>query len=119
MIKHLIIGATALGVAVGTAPALAQVSNPSSSSGTGNQLNYPSGTRIYPSGTIVTPQNGILLPNVTLQRGDGSTTYYYSNGTSVTTPKNSVSPVGTYLSPGLNGGVRPSTRTTPGSLLDR
>ena len=75
--------------------------------GTGNMLNYPLGTRLYPNGTIISPKGEALFPNNAIQRADGSTTYYYPNGTRVTTRKDDpINSTGTYLSPGINGGLR-------------
>lgn len=72
--------------------------------GVGNSLNYPSGTRIYNNGSINTPNGRVIYPSVTIKNGNGSNTYYYSNGTRVTTDKNTVNPSGTFLIQGINGG---------------
>jgi hypothetical protein len=82
----------------------AQVITPPASNGMGNSLNYPTGTRILPNGTISAP-NGITYPSVTVPRGDGTTTYYYPNGTNITIKGNQTNPIGTYLRPGANGGL--------------
>jgi hypothetical protein len=75
--------------------------------GVGNQPTYPSGSRVYSNGRISLPNGGNLYPNVAVPRGDGSTTYYYPNGTRITIPKKGINPVGTYLSPSSpNGGLR-------------
>jgi hypothetical protein len=79
--------------------------------GSGTYLNYPSGSQIYTNGAISVPnQSTIIYPAATINNGDGSTTYYYSNGTKVNINKNSISPSGTYLIPGssnLNNPYRP------------
>jgi hypothetical protein len=81
---------------------------------TGNLLNYPSGTRVYRGGEINTPNGRVISPTLTTRDGKGSTTYYYPDGTSITTNPNTLSPSGTFLTPGsLNGGLR-----TPSSLND-
>lgn len=74
--------------------------------GSGNSLNYPAGTRIYPSGTIVPVRGKVQFPSNTIRHGDGSTTFYYPNGTRVTTPGKTIAPSGTFLTPGINGGLR-------------
>ncbi|WP_017314362.1 hypothetical protein [Mastigocladopsis repens] len=109
--KLLIVGVTVLGVSfLMPQGAEAQSSSTSSPSG-GNILNYPSGTRIYPNGVIDPPRRRAIYPATTVKNGDGSTTYYYRNGTRMTTDSNTVSPGGTFLKSGSpNGGLRP----TPG-----
>ncbi len=90
--------------------------NPASSNadqGTGNLLNYRSGTRIYNNGSINIPNEKIIYPSVTINHGDGSSTYYYSNGTRITTDKNTVSPSGTFLIQGINGGLNNENRINP------
>lgn len=87
---------------------VAQAQVPNSSQppqGTGTVLNYPTGTRVYPNGTIVSPRSEVTIPNVTIRNGNGTTTYYYPNGTKLTTPNRGMSPAGTFLTPGLNGGL--------------
>jgi hypothetical protein len=81
--------------------------------GTGNLLNYPSGTRIYSNGSINIPNQKIIYPSVTINNGDGSSTYYYSNGTRITTPKNAVSPSGAFITPSINGGLNNGNRINP------
>jgi hypothetical protein len=48
---------------------------------------YPYGSRINGSGIISSPQGQVTLPNVRVNNGDGSTTYYYQNGSSITIDK--------------------------------
>lgn len=82
--------------------------------GTGTYLNYPSGTQIYTNGGISVPnQSTIIYPAATIKNRDGSTTYYYSNGTRVNTNKNSISPSGTYLVPGTSNLNNTYRLTTP------
>lgn len=85
--------------------------------GTGNWLNYPYGTRVYGNGTISTPKSGLIAPSVAVPRSDGSTTYYYPNGTRITIDKNTLNPTGTVLSPGINGGIRDNRLTNPNNYL--
>lgn len=87
--------------------------NPASSNvyqGTGNLLNYPSGTRIYNNGSLNIPDGTTIYPSVTINNGDGSSTYYYSNGTRITTDKNTVSPGGNFIIPSVNGGLNNGNR---------
>ncbi len=78
--------------------------------GVGNSLDYPSGTRIYNNGSINTPNGRVIYPSVTIKNGNGSNTYYYSNGTRITTDKNTVNPSGTFLIQGINGGLNNRVR---------
>lgn len=91
--------------------------NPASSNasqGTGNLLNYPSGTRIYSNGSINIRNQKIIYPSVTINNGDGSSTYYYPNGTRITTDKkNTISPSGTFIIQGVNGGLNNGNRINP------
>ncbi|MGA7934040.1 MAG: hypothetical protein WCA35_10880 [Kovacikia sp.] len=92
--------------------------------GTGNYINYPPGTQIYQNGAIQTPGGSVIYPNVAVPKGDGSTTYYYQDGTRINTQRGGFATGGTYLTPGtVNGGVGnsstpPSTETffIPGGL---
>lgn len=73
---------------------------------TSNWLNYPYGTRIYSDGAVQTPRGDRLPPAAVIPHGDGSVTYYYSNGTHITVNENEVSPLGTPLRTGsVNGGL--------------
>jgi hypothetical protein len=83
---------------------------PPDDGGTGTWLNYPSGTRIYQNGAIVVPRAGVIIyPNNTIRHGDGSTTFYYSNGTHINVIENTISPSGTTLVQQTNGGLGDST----------
>jgi hypothetical protein len=50
----------------------------------GTDASYPYGSRIGSSGAITSPQGQLTYPAVQINNGDGSTTYYYPNGTSIT-----------------------------------
>jgi hypothetical protein len=58
---------------------------------------YPYGSRINESGRIATPRGEVVYPNVRINNGDGSTTYYYPNGSRVTIDKTKVPPIGSPL----------------------
>ncbi len=57
---------------------------------------YPYGSRLDASGIISTPR-GVTLPSVRINNGDGSTTYYYPNGSRVTVDRQKIPPSGAYL----------------------
>lgn len=107
---------------VGTAGA-AMAQTPSlpipTQNGSGDLLNrYPAGTQVYPRGIITSPGGSTVFPSVTVPRGDGTTTFYYPDGTRLTTGTRSISPSGTYISPsGANGGVRIPTLPRPTQRL--
>ena len=84
--------------------------------GSGNWLNYPYGTRLYPNGTISTPRSRAISPSVAVPRGNGSTTYYYPDGTQITVDTNTINPAGTTISPGINGGLRDSNLRNPNNF---
>lgn len=63
----------------------------------GERGNYPYGSRLEQNGTISTPQGGTAVPNVTINRGDGSTSYYYPDGSRVDVNNNSVPASGKLL----------------------
>ncbi|UBF23634.1 hypothetical protein K9N68_17820 [Kovacikia minuta CCNUW1] len=114
MMKRMILGSLAtvlLGIL--SAPvADAQIPNtpgtPQPPRGTGNYLRYPPGTQIYQNGAIVTPDGLVTYPNGAMPGREGSTTYYYPNGTRITIKKRIFNHTsGLYLTPGtVNGGVR-------------
>ncbi len=110
--RHLILGLlTLLFVEAGSTAAGAQTAPSSTSAsqpsrGVGNQINYPPGTQIYPNGTIQTPTGTVIYPSVAVPGEDGSTTYYYRDGTRINAGRGAFSSSGTYLIPGtINGGV--------------
>ncbi len=63
----------------------------------GTTNSYPYGSRIRESGTITTPRGQVISPNVGIRNGDGSTTYYYQNGTSITIDKTKLPATGGFL----------------------
>lgn len=104
--KLLILALTTLGVSFLTPSAAKAQSNSTSSPGVGNIPYYPYGTRVYQNGVINTPDGSTISPATTINNGDGSTTYYYQNGTRVNIPTDRVRPNGAVLTPGsLNGGL--------------
>jgi hypothetical protein len=101
------------GISTATVANAQVITNPPASNGIGNSLNYPTGTRVYPYGTISAPNGGITYPSVTVPRGDGTSTYYYPNGTNLTIQPNQTNPTGTYIYPGANGGLTNNTYLKP------
>lgn len=100
---------------VGAAQAQPAPDRPAES--TGNWLNYPYGTRVYPNGAVQTPRGDRLTPAAVVPHGDGSTTYYYSNGTHITINENAISPLGTPLRTGSpNGGLNQGPLNSPNRL---
>jgi len=71
--------------------------NPGVQNRYGTNRAYPYGSRVRSSGSITTPQGEVIFPNVTIKNGDGSTTYYYSNGRRVTIDRTQVPATGEYL----------------------
>ena len=63
----------------------------------GERGNYPYGSRLEQNGTISTPQGGTTVPNVTINRGDGSTSYYYRNGSRINIKRTTIPPTGTVI----------------------
>ncbi len=55
---------------------------------------YPYGSRIGGSGIISTPGGQVTLPSVRINNGDGSTTYYYPNGSRATIDGRKIPPTG-------------------------
>ena len=84
--------------------------------GVGNWVDYPTGSQIFRDGSIVTPNSGTVYPTNIIRNGDGSTSYYYSNGTKINVQGNTINPSGSYLSPGINGGLRNDTLMLPNSI---
>jgi hypothetical protein len=118
--KRLIVSCLSTLLLVATTQKLASAQtiaqNPASSNvyqGTGNLLNYPSGTRIYNNGSLNVHNGTIIYPSVTINHSDGSSTYYYSNGTRITTDKNTVSPSGSFIIQSVNGGLNNGNRINP------
>ncbi len=63
----------------------------------GDRGNYPYGSRLEQNGTISTPQGQMTPPNVTINRGDGSTSYYYPDGSRIDVNNNTVPATGKLL----------------------
>nr|WP_290225504.1 hypothetical protein [Trichocoleus desertorum] len=71
-----------------------------------NQLNYPNSSRIYSNGAIRSTRGQVASPAATVKHGDGSTSFYYRDGTRITVDKKTISPVGTPLRSGeINQGM--------------
>ena len=121
VMKRLIAGglsALLLGVpSAGVGSAQTTTGNPGMTStprGMGNWVNYPYGTRIYSNGTIRTSNGERMTPSVTVPGGDGSTTFYYPNGTHIRVNDGTINPTGTPLRSGSrNGGLSNDTMTRP------
>jgi hypothetical protein len=71
--------------------------NPGVQNRTGSTSSYPYSSRISGSGAITTPRGQVIYPNVGVTNGDGSTTYYYPNGTSITVDKTRLPATGGFL----------------------
>lgn len=70
-----------------------------------NYFQYPAGSIIYPDGRIVMSPSQVLFPSNTVLNDDGSKTFYYPNGTFIKVQNNQINSNGTYLRPGINGGL--------------
>ncbi len=62
----------------------------------GGNGSYPQGSRINPNGTISTPRGNRTSPSVTIKNGDGSTSYYYRDGSRITVDS-TIAPTGTLI----------------------
>ncbi|WP_414583999.1 hypothetical protein [Scytonema sp. PCC 10023] len=111
--KLLIVAVTALGISFLSPQEAEAQSNSTSSPGVGNIPNYPIGTRIYPNGVINKPNGSAIYPATTINNGNGTTTYYYRDGTRINTNSSTVSPGGTFLTPGSSNGGLPPTPQNP------
>ncbi len=60
----------------------------------GGSVTYPYGSRINSSGTISSPRGGTTIPSVRVNHGDGSTSYYYRDGSQITIDSNKIPPIG-------------------------
>jgi hypothetical protein len=59
---------------------------------------YPSGSRFYPDGTIRTPGGAVFFPSAIVPRGnDGAQTFFYRNGTHITTHPDAIDSAGASL----------------------
>lgn len=63
----------------------------------GTPNTYPYGSRIDRTGRISTPRGQVINPSVRMNHGDGSTTYYYNDGTSITMDKTKLPSIGAPL----------------------
>lgn len=68
------------------------IPNPNGTSNT-----YPYGSRIDRTGRISTPRGQVIYPGVRMNNGDGSTTYYYNDGTRITIDKTKLPSIGAPL----------------------
>lgn len=62
----------------------------------GSNVSYPQGSRIKANGIISTPRGQRNIPSVSIKHGDGSTSYYYRNGSRITID-GTVPPTGTLI----------------------
>ncbi|GEM_PF-4636506 len=58
---------------------------------------YPYGSQLYSNGTVQTSNGRVVPPSATVNHGDGTTSYYYSNGSRIDTYNNSIPPTGIYM----------------------
>jgi hypothetical protein len=63
----------------------------------GGNVSYPRGTRINANGIISTPKGERTPPSNSIKHGDGSTSYYYQDGSHITIEHNTIPPTGTLL----------------------
>lgn len=63
----------------------------------GGNNTYPQGSRINTNGMISTPRGNRTSPSVTIKNGDGSTSYYYRDGSRITVDSTTVPPTGTLI----------------------
>ncbi|MBD1864064.1 MULTISPECIES: hypothetical protein [Trichocoleus] len=72
-----------------------------------SQPNYPNSARVYSNGAIRSPRGQVASPAATIRHSDGSTSFYYRDGTQIRVDKKAISPVGTPLrSSVINEGMR-------------
>lgn len=60
-------------------------------------VTYPYGSRINPNGIISTPRGERTIPSVSIKRGNGSTSYYYRNGSRINIKRTTIPPTGTVI----------------------
>lgn len=60
-------------------------------------VTYPYGSRLDANGVISKPSGQATLPSVRVNHGDGSTTYHYPDGSSVTIDATKIPPTGVPL----------------------
>jgi len=63
----------------------------------GGNRDYPYGSKVFDNGTISTPNNGPVYPSSTIRHGDGTTSYYYRDGSRITVDPTQISPSGTLI----------------------
>jgi hypothetical protein len=61
----------------------------------GGNRDYPYGSKVFDNGRISTPNNGSVYPSSTIRHGDGTTSYYYRDGSRITVDPTKISPSGT------------------------
>ena len=70
------------------------------------QRSHPFGSRIYSNG-VIRSRRGYASPSAVIKHGDGSTSFYYSNGTRVTVNEKKIHPTGAPLQSGaINGRLK-------------
>ena len=71
-----------------------------------SQPNYPNSARIYSNGAIRSPRGQVASPAATVKHGDGSTSFYYPDGTRIRVEKKTINPIGTPIRSGaINQGM--------------
>lgn len=63
----------------------------------GGNVSHPKGSRLNTNGIISTPRGQRTIPSARIKHGDGSTSYYYRDGSHITIDGNTVPPTGTLL----------------------
>lgn len=61
----------------------------------GGNREYPFGSKVFDNGTISTPNSDPVYPSSTIRHGDGTTSYYYRDGSRITVDPSKISPSGT------------------------
>jgi hypothetical protein len=56
---------------------------------------YPYGSKVFENGRISTSNNDSVYPSSTIRHGDGTTSYYYRDGSRITVNSTKISPSGT------------------------
>lgn len=51
--------------------------------------------KVFDNGTISTPSGGPIYPSSTIRHNDGTTSYYYRDGSRITVDPTKISPSGT------------------------
>ena len=63
----------------------------------GGVVSYPPGSLVYPNGTVQIFNGQMVPPAATVNHGDGTTSYYYPNGSRIDTYRHTIPPTGTYI----------------------